>query len=109
MKRYIFDCIGNSTLTPSSWKGEIVYIQKSANHVESEVVSRDSLFHIMIGKYKCGNYLCIPDWSIGMELAAFDDYFWTLERLYSRYPKLNPVDAVSIAYAIGMLAKISQL
>ena len=38
-------------------------------------------FHTIVGRYEAGHYICIPNWSIGSELAALDDCRWNAERL----------------------------
>lgn len=38
-------------------------------------------YHIIVGKHRYGNYICIPNWDIGCELAFFSDTFWNIERL----------------------------
>ena len=33
------------------------------------VTARRSTFHLLIGKYSYGKYLCIPNWKIGTEMS----------------------------------------
>jgi hypothetical protein len=40
-----------------------------------------NIYHIIVGKHRYGNYICIPNWDIGCELAFFSDTFWNIERL----------------------------
>lgn len=68
-----------------------------------EVCARDSMFHIIIGNYINGRYLCIPNWNIGIDIADPDDCFWNFGRLTSAYPDLNRIDAISIVNAIAAI------
>lgn len=61
-------------------------------HVES----RSSL-HIIIGKTKQGNFVCVPNFDIGCYLSRFSDIFWNTERLSSL---IGPVDGATVAIAI---------
>lgn len=65
-----------------------------------EVTARGSCFHIIIGEHSSGKYLCIPNWGIGMDLAADGNRQWNLEQLVTKYPKIRSVDAVSIVDAV---------
>ena len=85
------------------WIGEIVPIQLEQEPYEVEVTARGSYFHLLVGHHAYGNYICIPNWDVGTELASLSDSFWNLERLSST--KLKKVDACSIAYALLELSK----
>ena len=85
------------------WIGEIVPIQLEQEPYEVEVTARGGYFHLLVGHHAYGNYICIPNWDVGTELASLSDSFWNLERLSST--KLKKVDACSIAYALLELSK----
>lgn len=85
------------------WTGEIIPIQLEQEPYEVEVSARGSYFHLLIGHHAYGNFLCIPNWNIGTELASLSDSFWNLERLSGT--KLKKVDACSVAYALVELSK----
>lgn len=99
-----FTCTASESMKSKHWKGQIHSI-KLSNPYEIEVTARESSFHIICGKHSNGNYLCIPNWNIGSELASFSDYFWNLERITAHYPKLSKVDAISIATALVKLSE----
>ena len=99
-----FTCIGSESMKPKYWNGQI-YPIKLSNPYEIAVTARESCFHIICGSHSNGNYLCIPNWNIGSELADFSDYFWNLERLTTYYPELSKVDAISIATALAKLSE----
>lgn len=95
-------CNGTSDMEPRQWGGHIKLLCDSSPY-ELEVTARHSYFHILCGRHAYGNYICIPNWNIGTELAGLSDSFWNLERLTTYYPKLSPVDATSIVCALKKL------
>lgn len=66
--------------SPRRWSGTLELI-KTGNPCEAEISARGSRFHLIVGKHAYGNYLCIPNWDIGTEVAALTDNFWNEERL----------------------------
>lgn len=68
-----------------------------------EVTARGSSFHVIFGSHSHGNYLCIPNWDVGCELADYSDVFWNTERL-SRI--ISYSDAITIATAIKEAGEI---
>ena len=56
-----------------------------------------SSYHVLLGSHRFGNFICIPNWGIGSELAHFSDVFWNEERL-AKY--LDPIDARAIVHGI---------
>ncbi len=51
-------------------------------------------FHVLAGRHKYGDYLCIPNHDVGCELSDFSDIFWNEERLRGL---MRTVDAVTVA------------
>lgn len=102
-----YKCIGMGILSGSSWNGSITSITASDNHVEAEVTSRDSYFQIILGHYKYGNYLCVPNWNLGIEIAEFNNHHWIMEKLILKYPNINLVDVTSIVYAVDKISTIT--
>ena len=92
-----------SETSKKPWLGEITPIRLDSEPYEVEVSARGSSFHLLIGRHAYGNYICIPDWDIGTELASLSDSFWNLERL--KNTKLKKVDACSVVYALLELSK----
>ena len=62
-----------------------------------------SSYHVLLGSHKFGNFICIPNWDVGCELAHFTDIFWNEERL-ARY--LDSKDAKAIAHGIKCFKEI---
>ncbi len=99
----IFPCVGKQDGRTESWKGSL-RILKAGDPCEAEVEARGSYFHLIVGKHSYGNFVCIPNWNIGTELADLDDIFWNEERLRD-YTSLRTVDACSVAAALNSLAR----
>ncbi len=97
-------CSGIDGMESCCWTGTVRFLSQTAPY-EIEVNARGSYFHIVFGKHKYGNYICIPNWGIGTELSAFTDQFWNLGRIRQIYPGLSDVDAVSIVKALAEASK----
>lgn len=99
-KRFICSYLPDKGM--ETWKGTICPMQPF-DPVDYEVCARDSMFHIILGCYSGGHYLCIPNWNIGIDIVDADDCFWNFGHLTSAYPNLNRVDAVSIVNALAAI------
>ena len=98
---HIYKCTGEPDMSPFKWTGEIKNTFTAENTIEAEVTARSSYFHIILGHHRFGNYLCIPNWGIGIEMAGFDDKFWTMEKLSNNYPAVSKADIISIVDAVA--------
>ena len=85
--------------------GQITIIHASFP-IEADIHANGWNFHIIVGKHKDGNYICIPNWSIGSELAGLDDTFWNSERL-KNCTILNESNSNMIAAALAELSHIT--
>ena len=56
-------------------------ILRSGGNLELDIKANGWMFHAIIGSHRDGNFLCIPNWDVGSELAGLDDGFWNEERL----------------------------
>ncbi len=99
MIKYI-KCHSNSC-RPASWEAEL-NIVNTRNSTEVYISANGNTFHLLAGRHEHGNYLCIPDWSIGSELASWDDRFWNAERLRN-YCSLNRSESETIAQSLTYL------
>lgn len=85
-----------------SWTASIDTLSMTASgQYEAEINGRGTYFHVIAGRHKYGNFLCIPNHDIGCELADFSDIRWTIERL-CMHP-IRKVDAVTVAAGISHL------
>lgn len=97
-----------ATSPSRKWGGEIIPIQLSEEPYEVEIKARGSWFHVLIGHYRNGRFICIPNWNVGTEMASYEDVFWNRERL-EKYTKLGKVDASSVACGLAVLAECFEL
>lgn len=86
------------------WTGEIQILSCRSGQCEAEINGRGTYFHIIAGRHKYGNYLCVPNHDVGCELSRFGDLFWNTERLSEHMRK---VDAITLATGIAEIPKIT--
>lgn len=87
------------------WQGEIRLIGHCGACYEAEITGRGTYFHVIAGKHRYGNYICIPNHNVGSELSDYRDLFWNTERL-SVF--LRKVDAVTVANGLCHLEDLIQ-
>ena len=85
-----------------SWVGHIRYMKNHGSHYEMYVESRSSLM-IIFGETSSGNFLCVPNFNVGCELAELRDLFWNKERLTS---VLGEIDGITVAEALYTVSKL---
>ena len=85
------------------WKGRIVSYEKRNDGFEADITGRGSSFHLIVGETRHGNYLCIPTWEVGSELADYNDTFWNCERIGKQ---LSTVDSITVANGIKAIAML---
>lgn len=98
-----FICVRENPRTHKQerWAGCAEVIRETPNVVEAMVEGRGTHMNVIIGKYYNGNFICIPNLSVGCDLSTWwDDIFWNTEKLTGL---MNKVDAVTAAYAIKAL------
>lgn len=92
-----FQCFQTSGKRTVTWEGSFE-ITRWKPPYEMMVRARASRYHVIFGEHSFGNFLCIPDWNVGCEIADFTDTFWNLERLGKQ---LKKADAITIVYALA--------
>jgi len=93
---------GLSDMNPSDWSGSIRSIRMELPY-EFLITARGSSFHLIVARHCSSNYICIPDWNIGTDIASLSDSFWNLEHLANTYPDISLVDLISITDALSTL------
>jgi len=88
-----------------TWTGTILWLEENEVFIEAGIKARGSGFHIIIGNYRHGRYLCIPGWNIGCDLADLSDLYWNQEHLCE---VLGRIDAVSIACALEKIDRLTK-
>lgn len=99
-----YTCILRHGSRKEQWTGRLTLLQKRSGLCEAEIRGRGTYFHVLVGRHKYGNYLCIPNHDIGCELSDFSDIFWNEERLCSLMQK---VDAVTVATGLVHLPALA--
>ena len=87
-------------------KGRIRPIRMEKEPYEAEVLAEGYSFHILFGSQINGNFLCIPNWHTGCELAALSDIPWNLNSIMGDKESVSYEDATAIAYALNELNKV---
>ena len=84
--------------------GEIALLSDD-DPIEMDIYANNWRFHTIVGRQiPSGNYICIPNWSIGSELAYLQDEFWNCERLCN-YTDLAKDNAIAISSALAAIDK----
>jgi hypothetical protein len=89
-----YSCILKSGSHRDTWTGKIILLGAGDGWYEAEFNRRETYFHILAGRHKYGNYLCIPNHDVRREPSDFSDIFWNGKRIGSLMQK---VDAVTVA------------
>lgn len=100
----VYQCTLTRGKRREKWAGEIQLLSWSGSRCEAEITGRETYFHLIAGKHRYGNYLCIPNHDVGSELSSYKDVFWNTERLSRRMDK---ADAVTVAYGLSHLEELA--
>ena len=100
-----FQCIHTIKRRTQTWQGTIEIMKLAAGHIEAAITGRGSYFHVITGPQINGNYICIPNYNVGSELAPYKDYFWNKEQL-SRV--MGVIDATTVATGLTWLPEITE-
>lgn len=90
-----YECINQH----EAWECSIE-IKRYIEPYEMNICSDGNLYHVLIGSHSHGNFICIPNWEIGCELAGLSDSFWNIERLTKH---VGPRNAISIAEGLKLI------
>ena len=99
-----YDCILRHGSRRETWTGELIRLDGGSGWYEAEINGRGTYFHILAGRHKYGNYLCIPNHDIGCGLSDFSDIFWNEERIGSLMRKVDAVTVVTGLVHLPVLA-----
>ena len=81
-------------------EGNIEPINLSTEPYEMNINALGWSYHVIFGSQINGHFLCIPNWDIGCELAAYDDISWNLNSLLKENSKINYQGASAVLYAL---------
>ena len=103
----IFQCNTGKTVGKKIWTGEIRLLVHTPCHYEAVITAMGTSFHVITGKYRNGNYLCVSNMDFGCELSHFSDTFWNAERIRQHLD--NPVDVESLVCGIKALCSYDEV
>lgn len=84
------------------WTGEVKVAGQSRDVAELIIYGRGSCMNAVVGRYRNGQYICIPDLDTGCPLSRLTDTFWNRERLSSHVAE---ADAITIANALKAVSE----
>lgn len=100
-----FQCIntraGKCPAHEREWTGQADIVFHTADTAELMIYGRGSRMDTIIGRYRIGLYVCIPDINVGCPISSMSDFFWNRERLSEQ---MNQTDAVTVAWALKAAA-----
>ena len=85
-----------------SWDVVIRIIRRQAP-CEVEVSTLGTSFHMIFGSYEGGNFLCIPNLRIGIEMSSLTDVMGNWVKLEHVCPKLSDPALESIVNTLSIL------
>jgi hypothetical protein len=94
-----YDCIHQTTKRTYKWQCSLE-IRCDTPPYELEISTQGSFFRVICGPHSYGNFLCMPNWDIGCELAGFSDVFWNTERL-TRHVSMRDAKAIAQGLAFA--------
>lgn len=86
-----YTCILRHGFRKEIWTGTLTLLRKGSGQYKAEISGLGTYFHVLAGRYKYGNYLCIPNHDVGDELSDFSDIFRNEERLCGLMRKADAV------------------
>ena len=88
----------------SSCEAVIRPIQLDHPPYEMNLDARGYSFHLIFGNQVNGNFLCIPNWQFGCELADLDDKSWNMDSILHADSQLDYEDATAITWALSVVS-----
>ncbi len=88
-------------------QGILIPVRLDREPYEAIVEARGYSFHILFGSQMNGNFLCIPNWNTGCELASLSDRSWNLDSLL-KTDHLDYEESTAIIEALSILSRLIQ-
>ena len=86
-------------------KGAINPIQLDQEPYEANLEAQGYRFHLIFGTQINGNFLCIPNWQFGCELAGLSDKDWNLDSILKVGSQLDYEDATAIVWGLALISE----
>ena len=61
-----YTCILKNGSRRENWTGQILLLDAGDGWYEAEINGRGTYFHILAGRHKYGNYLCVPNHDLNL-------------------------------------------
>lgn len=99
-----FICRNDSADHPADrrWNGRVYVTGSMPGRMELEIHGKNGMMAAVIGNYRNGWYICLPDIEVGCPISRMNDTFWNRERLSRHMPLC---DAISVAEALNALSE----
>lgn len=93
---------GKVVCADESYIEEVKVAGQSRDVAELIIYGRGSCMNAVVGRYRNGQYICIPDLDTGCPLSRLTDTFWNRERLSSY---VTEADAITIAHVLKAVSE----
>ncbi len=100
---FTYKCTHRTSSRTQTWEAAIKLISHRNDLIEVAITGRGSYLHVITGSQCNGNFICIPNYEVGSELASYDDEFWNRERLRR---SLGIIDATTVAAGLKHLQEL---
>lgn len=101
---YEYPATPASASAPATYRTALLKpIRLKKEPYEAVIESQGLSFHIIFGSQINGNFLCIPNWALGCELAEYTNKSWNRTSILNTKSGLDHEDAAAIAYGIALL------
>lgn len=71
---------------------------------EMTLDARGCSFHLIFGSQINGNFLCIPNWQFGCELADYNNRSWNMDSILHEDSQLDYEDATAIVWGLSLVS-----
>ena len=88
----------------SYYKGKITPICLDKEPYEMTLDARGYSFHLIFGSQINGNFLCIPNWQFGCELADYHNRSWNMDSILHEDSQLDYEDATAIVWGLSLVS-----
>ena len=88
------------------YEGTIYSAVSADGRHEIDMYTRRKCYHMVIGSYSKGTYLCIPERHFSCDIGHPDNINFNLEALLHNEENLSYEESCAIAYALKIIGKV---
>ena len=85
------------------YEGKIRPICLDKEPYEMTLDTHGCSFHLICGRQINGNFLCIPNWQFGCELADYSEKSWNMNSMLDKYSQIDYEDATAIVWGLSLI------